>query len=88
MANNMRYFIGNWKMFGVPNSINILKKINNFIKTDKNAQKYTEDSFICEFGGRKSKDSLSHIVIDMISMTNNWFRYDENGGTHFCHEQR
>ena len=23
----MRYFIGNWKMFGVPKSINILRKI-------------------------------------------------------------
>ena len=26
----MRYFIGNWKMFGVPKSINILNKINSF----------------------------------------------------------
>ena len=26
----MKYFIGNWKMFGVPNSINILNKINSF----------------------------------------------------------
>ena len=26
----MRYFIGNWKMFGVPKSINILNKINLF----------------------------------------------------------
>ena len=23
----MKYFIGNWKMFGVPKSINILKKL-------------------------------------------------------------
>ena len=36
----MRYFIGNWKMFGVPKSINILKKINFFINTDKNRNKY------------------------------------------------
>jgi triosephosphate isomerase len=35
MANNMKYFIGNWKMFGVPKSINILNKINKFVKTDK-----------------------------------------------------
>ncbi len=35
MANNMRYFIGNWKMFGVPKSINIVNKINTFIKSDK-----------------------------------------------------
>ena len=26
----MRFFIGNWKMFGVPKSINILNKINSF----------------------------------------------------------
>ena len=25
----MKYFIGNWKMFGVPKSIKILNKINN-----------------------------------------------------------
>jgi len=36
----MRYFIGNWKMFGVPKSINILKKINLFINSDKNRNKY------------------------------------------------
>ena len=37
----MRYFIGNWKMFGVPKSIGILKKINNFVNKDKNSGKYT-----------------------------------------------
>ena len=35
----MKYFIGNWKMFGVPKSINILNKINffhsKFIKSKK-----------------------------------------------------
>ncbi len=36
----MRYFIGNWKMFGVPKSIKIAKNINNFIKIDKNRNKY------------------------------------------------
>tara|TARA_B110000967_G_C18729212_1_gene481717 strand:- start:175 stop:921 length:747 start_codon:yes stop_codon:yes gene_type:complete len=36
----MRYFIGNWKMFGVPKSIGILKKINNFVNKDKNSRKY------------------------------------------------
>ena len=35
----MRYFIGNWKMFGVPKSIKIAKNINNF-KIDKNRNKY------------------------------------------------
>ena len=36
----MRYFIGNWKMFGVPKSINILNKINLFHSRDKNRNKY------------------------------------------------
>jgi len=36
----MRYFIGNWKMFGVPKSINILNKINLFYSRDKNRKKY------------------------------------------------
>jgi len=39
MANNMKYFIGNWKMFGVPKSINILDKINKFVKSDKKFNK-------------------------------------------------
>jgi len=36
----MRYFIGNWKMFGIPKSINILKKINSFHSKDINRNKY------------------------------------------------
>ena len=36
----MKYFIGNWKMFGVPSSIHILKKINTYVKADKNRKKY------------------------------------------------
>ena len=36
----MKYFIGNWKMFGVPKSVNILKKINSFYSKDKNRKKY------------------------------------------------
>jgi len=36
----MRYFIGNWKMFGVPNSLKILNKINLFNSKDKNRNKY------------------------------------------------
>ena len=35
----MKYFIGNWKMFGVPKSINILNKINKFVKSDKKFNK-------------------------------------------------
>ena len=36
----MKYFIGNWKMFGIPKSINIIKKINFFHFKDKNRKKY------------------------------------------------
>jgi len=36
----MRYFIGNWKMFGVPKSIGILNLINSFHSKDKNRNKY------------------------------------------------
>ncbi len=36
----MRYFIGNWKMFGVPKSISILNKINSYHSKDKNRNKY------------------------------------------------
>jgi len=39
MANNMKYFIGNWKMFGVPKSITILDKINKFVRSDKKFNK-------------------------------------------------
>ena len=35
----MKYFIGNWKMFGVPKSIGILDKINKFVKSDKKFNK-------------------------------------------------
>ena len=41
MANNMRYFIGNWNMFGIPKSINIVNKINTFVRSDiKQNKKY------------------------------------------------
>jgi triosephosphate isomerase len=36
----MKYFIGNWKMFGVPKSINILNRINSFRSKDKKRNKY------------------------------------------------
>ncbi len=36
----MKYFIGNWKMFGVPKSINILNKVNSFYSKDKKRKKY------------------------------------------------
>ena len=28
MASGIRYFVGNWKMFGIPSSYKILDKIN------------------------------------------------------------
>ncbi len=41
MANGIRYFVGNWKMFGIPSSYKILDKINGyFIKDKKNNKKY------------------------------------------------
>ena len=43
MANNMKYFIGNWKMFGLPKSITILNKINKFVKSDKRFNKGARD---------------------------------------------
>ena len=36
----MKYFIGNWKMFGTPRSISILNKINSFRSKDKNRNRY------------------------------------------------
>ena len=37
----MKYFIGNWKMFGIPASIKIIDRINNFLVRDKkNNKKY------------------------------------------------
>jgi len=41
MASGIKYFIGNWKMFGIPSSIKILDKINRYFKSDKkNNKKY------------------------------------------------
>ena len=36
----MKYFIGNWKMFGVSKSANIIKKIIDYIKKDKKKSNY------------------------------------------------
>ena len=37
----MKYFIGNWKMFGIPGSIKIIERINKFLSKDKkNNKKY------------------------------------------------
>ena len=58
----MKYFIGNWKMFGVPKSVNILNKINSFYAKDKYRNKYSViitppftliESFAKYFQGKK-----------------------------------
>ena len=41
MTKGIRYFVGNWKMFGIPGSYKILDKINEYFKQDKkNNNKY------------------------------------------------
>ena len=41
MSSNMKYFIGNWKMFGIPGSFKIIKRINEYYQKDKkNNKKY------------------------------------------------
>ena len=41
MTNSLRYFVGNWKMFGVPSSYRIIEKIHRYLKKDiKNNKKY------------------------------------------------
>ena len=60
----MKYFIGNWKMFGVPKSVNIVKKINSFRSRDKNRKRYRViitppftllESFAKQFKNKNSK---------------------------------
>jgi len=41
MANGSKYFVGNWKMFGIPSSFKILDRINHYFQKDKkNNKKY------------------------------------------------
>jgi len=41
MSNASKYFIGNWKMFGIPSSFKILDRINRYFQKDKkNNRKY------------------------------------------------
>ena len=41
MPNVTKFFIGNWKMFGIPSSFKIIDKINDFVRLDKkHNQKY------------------------------------------------
>ncbi len=39
MTNGTKYFIGNWKMFGIPSSFKIITQINRFINKDKRRYK-------------------------------------------------
>ena len=55
----MRYFIGNWKMFGIPKSINILNKINFFILRTKIG---------------KNIELLSHLHIRLLSLMRDFLR--------------
>ena len=41
MASGLKYFVGNWKMFGIPTSFKILNRINsNFVKNKINKENY------------------------------------------------
>ncbi len=41
MANSTKYFIGNWKMFGIPSSFKIIERIQSYFSADKrNNSKY------------------------------------------------
>ena len=39
MTNKLKYFIGNWKMFGDFSSFKIIRKINQYIYKEKNFNK-------------------------------------------------
>jgi len=67
----MKYFIGNWKMFGIPRSIKILNKINSFSSRDKNRNKYQViitppytllESFVKHFKKKKNNDWFSKLL--------------------------
>ena len=45
MTNKLRYFIGNWKMFGDFGSFKIINKINKF--TYKTKAKYKKKIILC-----------------------------------------
>ena len=39
MSKSIKYFVGNWKMFGIPGSFKITNKINSFFRKDKKNNK-------------------------------------------------
>ena len=71
----MRYFIGNWKMFGVPKSINILNKINSYYSKDKNRNKYrviiTPPYTLIESYSRYFKNKRISIGLKIVIKKNN-----------------
>ena len=44
MTNKLKYFIGNWKMFGDFTSLKIIEKIHFFLTNHK---KYKKKKYIC-----------------------------------------
>jgi len=45
MANKLKYFIGNWKMFGTLNSLNILNRVNKYLKDNSRRLKNSKVVF-------------------------------------------
>ena len=45
MANKLKYFIGNWKMYGSPKSLNVLLRVNRFLSKNRNIRKNTKIIF-------------------------------------------
>ncbi len=67
----MKYFIGNWKMFGIPKSLRILDRINSFYSKDVNRNNYKViitppytliDSFSKYFKKKKSKNWITKLL--------------------------
>ena len=67
----MRYFIGNWKMFGVPKSINIVNKVNTFHSKDRNRNKYriiiTPPYTLIETFSRYFKNKKSQLDLKIVT---------------------
>ena len=47
MTNKLKYFIGNWKMFGDFGDFKIIHKINQFTYESRKLLKKKEDYFMC-----------------------------------------
>ena len=83
MASGIRYFVGNWKMFGISSSYKILDNVNKFFKRDKknknisiSAQNcYHKDNF-CAFTGNISPFMIKQIGIKYIIIGHSENRID------------